>query len=127
MGVSQRNRGAERSGCEILLDVNNIYVSAKNHGFSAEDYLKGVPANKVSEIHLAGHSSQVYNEQRILVDTHDSPVCDDVWTLYQSALERIGPRPTLIEWDAKLPPLETLLAEAEKAQTLMDGAHEHAA
>jgi uncharacterized protein len=118
---------AERSGCGILLDINNIYVSATNHGFSAEDYLEGIPSSKVGEIHLAGHSSQVFDDQKILVDTHDAPVCDDVWNLFQSALDRLGPRPTLIEWDAKLPSLETLLAEAKKAQTLMEGAHEHAA
>jgi uncharacterized protein (UPF0276 family) len=109
-----------RSGCGILLDINNIYVSANNHGFQATDYIDAIPADKVGEMHLAGHSVQVYEDQAVLVDTHDAPVCDEVWTLFEAALRRIGPRPTLIEWDSKLPPVAVLLAEAQKAQDLMD-------
>ena len=116
-----------RSGCGILLDVNNIYVSANNHGFQATDYIDAIPADKVGEIHLAGHSTQVYEDRAVLVDTHDAPVCDDVWALFEATLRRIGPRPTLIEWDSELPPLATLVAEAQKAQDMMDMAHELAA
>lgn len=116
-----------RSGCGILLDVNNIYVSAKNHGFQATDYIDAIPADKVGEIHLAGHSVQVYEDQAVLVDTHDAPVCDDVWALFEVTLRRIGPCPTLIEWDSELPPLGVLLAEAQKAQNMIDKAHELAA
>ncbi len=116
-----------RSGCGILLDVNNIYVSANNHGFQATDYIDAIPADMVGEIHLAGHSTQVYDDRAVLVDTHDAPVCDDVWALFEATLRRIGPRPTLIEWDSELPPLATLVAEARKAQDMMDMAHELAA
>ncbi len=116
-----------RSGCGILLDINNIYVSAKNHGFLATDYIDAIPADRVGEIHLAGHSVQVFEDQAVLVDTHDAPVCDEVWTLFEAALRRIGPRPTLIEWDSEFPALAVLLAEAQKAQDLMDEAHELAA
>ena len=116
-----------RSGCGILLDINNIYVSAKNHGFEATDYIDAIPADKVGEIHLAGHSVQVFEDQAVLVDTHDAPVCDEVWTLFEAALRRIGPRPTLIEWDSELPPLAVLLAESRKAQNLLDEVHDLAA
>ncbi len=116
-----------RSGCGILLDVNNIYVSANNHGFQATDYIDAIPADMVGEIHLAGHSTQVYEDRAVLVDTHDAPVCDDVWALFEATLRRIGPRPTLIEWDSELPPLATLVAEAQKAQDMMNKAHELAA
>lgn len=107
---------ARRSGCGILFDVNNVYVSARNHGFAPADYLAAIPPELVGEIHLAGHTVQRYDEHDILVDTHNAPVCEDVWALYEAALDRLGTAPTLIEWDSELPPLETLLAEAEKAQ-----------
>ena len=116
-----------RSGCGILLDINNIFVSACNHGFDSTDYLNAIPADQVGEIHLAGHSTQVFDDESLLVDTHNAPVCDEVWTLFENTIKRIGPRPTLIEWDADLPPLTTLLAEAHKAQDLMDKAHALAA
>ncbi len=118
---------ATRSGCGILLDINNIYVSAKNHGFDPNDYLESIPAELVGEIHLAGHSEQVFDDESVLVDTHNAPVCADVWALFEAALQRTGSLPTLIEWDSELPPLATLLEEAHKAQALMDGAHELAA
>jgi hypothetical protein len=118
---------ADRSGCGILLDINNIYVSASNHGFQATDYLDAIPVEKVGEMHLAGHSVQVYDDQTVLVDTHDAPVCDDVWALFEVALRRFGTRPTLIEWDSDLPALATLLNEANTAQEMMDKAHELAA
>ena len=116
-----------RSGCGILLDINNIYVSANNHGFQATDYIDAIPADRVGEMHLAGHSVQVYEDEAVLVDTHDAPVCDEVWALFEAALRRIGPRPTLIEWDSELPQLAVLLTEAQKAQDLMDEVHDLAA
>ena len=102
---------ARRAGCGILLDVNNIYVSAVNHGFAAEDYLCAIPPELVGEVHLAGHT--VAGD--ILIDTHSAPVTDAVWALYRDALRRLGPVPTLIEWDAELPALDRLLAEAAMA------------
>jgi hypothetical protein len=102
---------AQRAGCGLLLDVNNIYVSAVNHGFSALEYLRAIPAELVGEIHLAGHT--VAGD--ILIDTHSAPVTDAVWALYRDALRLLGPVPTLIEWDAELPALDRLLAEANRA------------
>jgi uncharacterized protein (UPF0276 family) len=104
-------RLARRAGCRILLDVNNIYVSAMNHGFAAGDYLGAIPAELVGEIHLAGHTVA----DDILIDTHSAPVTDAVWALYRDALGLLGPVPTLIEWDAELPTLDRLLAEAARA------------
>ena len=118
---------ARRSGCRILLDINNIYVSARNHGFDPTAYLEGIPRELVGEMHLAGHSVQRYGTHEILVDTHDDFVCDEVWTLYRSALRRFGRVPTLIEWDSNLPMLELLLAEALKAQHVLEQADELAA
>jgi uncharacterized protein (UPF0276 family) len=102
---------ARRAGCGILLDVNNIYVSAENHGFRAQDYLRAIPAELVGEVHLAGHTAV----DGILIDTHSAPVTDAVWTLYREALRLLGPVPTLIEWDADLPTLDRLVAEAQTA------------
>jgi uncharacterized protein (UPF0276 family) len=102
---------ARRAGCRILLDVNNIYVSAVNHGFPAGDYLRAIPPELVGEIHLAGHTVA----DDILIDTHSAPVTDAVWALYREALHRVGPVPTLIEWDSELPALDRLLAEASRA------------
>ena len=100
-----------RAGCGILLDVNNIYVSAENHGFHAHNYLRGIPPELVGEVHLAGHTAV----DGILIDTHSAPVTDAVWTLYREALRLLGPVPTLIEWDADLPSLDRLVAEATTA------------
>src|SRR5262245_39914961 len=105
---------AERADCGILLDVNNVYVSAMNHGFSAEAYVDALPADRVGQIHLAGHSDHGTH----LLDTHDHPVCPDVWSLYQRAIRRFGPVSTLIEWDADIPPLPVLLEEAARARRL---------
>jgi len=105
---------AERADCGILFDVNNVYVSAMNHGFSAETYLDAIPADRVGQIHLAGHSDHGTH----LLDTHDHPVCPDVWSLYQRAIRRFGPVSTLIEWDADIPPLPVLLEEAARARRL---------
>jgi uncharacterized protein (UPF0276 family) len=106
---------ARRSGCGILLDVNNVHVSAHNHGFDALDYLRGIPIASVGEIHLAGHVRNDVEGGAILIDTHSRPVSDAVWGLYRIALDRFGPVPTLIEWDADLPALDVLLGEARTA------------
>ena len=111
-----------RSGCGILLDVNNIYVSASNHGFDAGAYLRAIPPAHVREIHLAGHTVNRYPEGEILIDTHNARVCDAVWTLYRDALAHVGPVPTLIEWDTDLPALSVLLDEARKAETIQEQA-----
>jgi hypothetical protein len=103
-----------RTGCGLLLDVNNIYVSASNHGFDAQAYLSGIPAARVGQIHLAGHSQG----RDLLIDTHDKPVPDPVWSLYACALERIGPVATMIERDGDIPPLSELLTELELARNI---------
>ena len=118
---------ARRSGCGILLDINNIYVSARNHGIVVNDYLNGISPQFVAEMHVAGHSIHRYGDREVVIDTHDSPVCEEVWSLYESAVARFGVVPTLIEWDAQLPPVTVLVAEAERAQTIMDKAHDIAA
>jgi uncharacterized protein len=103
---------AERADCGILLDVNNVFVSATNHGFRAEDYLAGLPGDRIGQIHLAGHSDHGTH----LLDTHDAPVRSEVWDLYRDAVRRFGALPTLIEWDDHLPPMGEVLAEAERAR-----------
>ena len=103
-----------RTGCELLLDVNNIFVSAHNHGFDALDYLNGIPANTVRQIHLAGHSQG----ETLLIDTHDAPVPAPVWALYAAALTQIGPVATMIERDDAIPRLAELLAELEIARQI---------
>jgi uncharacterized protein len=118
---------ARRSGCGILLDINNIYVSARNHGIVVNDYINGISPQFVAEMHLAGHSIHRYSDREVVIDTHDSPVCEEVWTLYASAVARFGVVPTLIEWDAQLPPVTVLAAEAARAQKIMDRAHDIAA
>lgn len=106
---------AQRTGCGLLLDVNNIFVSATNHQFDPSHYLQAIPAQAVGEIHLAGHESN----GELLVDTHSRPVCDAVWALYRQAIRRIGEVPTLIEWDNDLPELSVLVAEAHKADVIL--------
>ena len=103
---------SRRSGCELLLDVNNIFVSASNHGFDAGAYLDAVPFERVRQIHLAGHSQG----RTMLIDTHDHPVPDPVWTLYEEACRRAGPVATMIERDDDIPPLDELLAELDIAR-----------
>ncbi len=105
---------ARRADCLILLDVNNIYVSAVNHGFDPLEYLEGVPAGRVQQIHLAGHE----DHGDYLIDTHDHPVPDPVWTLYAAAIGRFGPVSTMIERDDHIPPLEELCTELEHARAL---------
>ncbi len=111
---------AERTGCGVLLDVNNVFVSARNHGWDADAYLEAIPVSIVGEIHLAGHSVRRFGNQTIRIDDHGSPVCEAVWSLYRRALRRFGPIPTLIERDNHIPPLPALVAEATRAQALLD-------
>jgi uncharacterized protein (UPF0276 family) len=107
---------ARRTGCGLLLDVNNLYVNQANLGRDALEQLHALEVGSVEEIHLAGHSVEALG----LVDTHGARVADPVWTLYETALARFGPVPTLIEWDTDVPELEVLLGEARKAQARMD-------
>lgn len=104
----------QRTGCHLLLDVNNIHVSAANHGFDPIAYLNGVPADRVRQIHLAGHSQGA----DMLIDTHDRPVPPPVWALYEHAMARLGPVATMIERDDAIPPLADLLDELAMARTL---------
>ena len=111
-----------RTGCYLLLDVNNIYVSAQNHGFSADDYLNGLPLDRVRQIHLAGHTPRGERGD-FIIDTHDRAVCDDVWDLYGQARAMIAqPVATMIERDDKIPPLPELLAELDQARSLASNA-----
>ncbi|WP_439401461.1 DUF692 domain-containing protein [Bradyrhizobium sp. DASA03068] len=111
----------ERTGCGLLLDVNNLFVSATNHGYSALDYLADFPLSRVEEIHLAGHAEQADDEgDLLLIDSHDGPVTDAVWKLYEIVIQRRGPVPTLIEWDSKIPDWPVLQAEAAAAQAILD-------
>ena len=103
----------ERTGCYLLLDVNNIYVSSVNHGFDPHNFIGGIPADRVRQMHLAGHSQ---GPDGMLIDTHDAPVCTEVWELYKCAVQRFGPCATMIERDDAIPPLGTLLAELDQAR-----------
>lgn len=111
-----------RAGCGLLLDVNNVFVSARNLGFDAETYIDAVPGEFVGEIHLAGHGPDPTHGGRLLIDTHAAPVSDEVWSLYARLITRIGPRPTLIERDDEIPPFPDLLAERSRAHDLMQEA-----
>jgi uncharacterized protein (UPF0276 family) len=106
---------AAASGCGLLLDVNNVYVSSKNLGLDARAFVSGLPTDSVGEIHLAGHASN----GEILIDDHGSQVCDEVWQLYRLALARFGAVPTLIEWDTNIPALSTLVAESQRADSIL--------
>lgn len=111
------------SGCGILLDVNNIYVNAVNHGFDPVTYLEAIPVDAVQEIHLAGYDCF----DGVLIDTHGKPVHPEVWLLYGEALNRFGKIPTLIEWDTDIPELDVLLEEANKAEAMLEVRNELAA
>ena len=118
---------AERTGCGILCDVNNIYVSAHNHGWDASTYLAALPPAAVGEIHLAGHSVRPLDDGSTLrIDDHASRVIAEVWALYREALGRFGPVPTLIEWDTDVPPLDVLVGEAHHADALILAASDEA-
>jgi len=107
---------AEEADCGILLDVNNIYVSSYNHGFDPAVYIDSVPAERVVQIHLAGHT----NFGKYIIDTHSAHVIDPVWELYRRACRILGPVSTLVEWDDDIPPFETLLGEVEKARAIRE-------
>ena len=110
---------SHRTGCHLLLDVNNIYVSGTNHGFDPLTYIAAMPIDRVRQIHLAGHS---HGRGGLLIDTHDQPVPDPVWTLYAAACRRFGPAATMIERDDNIPALEELLAELDQARALAKAA-----
>ncbi|MEX0922635.1 MAG: DUF692 domain-containing protein [Rhodovibrionaceae bacterium] len=119
-----------RSGCGLLLDVNNVHVTAENHGQDAETYLDALPAGSVGEIHIAGHAVTEVEGRRLLIDDHGSRVPPPVWRLLDSALARCGPVPVLVEWDSAIPALAVLLEEAGLAQAALDrqtaGSRRHA-
>lgn len=106
------NEVVERADCGILLDVNNIYVSSRNHDFNPQEYVDAVPAERVAQIHIAGHSKY----EKYLLDTHDHPVIDPVWALYERAIARTGHTATLLEWDQHIPSFEEVHTEARKAE-----------
>ncbi|HEY4139216.1 MAG TPA: DUF692 domain-containing protein, partial [Casimicrobiaceae bacterium] len=107
---------AQRTGCKLLLDVNNVYVNASNHGFDADRYIAAVPSDAVAEIHLAGFEQS----DGCLIDTHGAPVAPEVWALYARTIDRLGPRPTLIEWDTDIPAFSVLQREAATAQRTLE-------
>ena len=109
---------AQRADCELLLDVNNVYVSSRNHGFDARDFIDAMPRERVRQIHLAGHE----DHGDYLIDTHDHPVCDGVWALYAHTVKRLGAVPTMIERDDHIPPLAELLAELDQARRVQAAA-----
>ncbi len=112
---------ARRTGCGVLCDVNNIFVSASNHGWNAAAYLRGLPTEAIEEIHLAGHATRTLDDGSVVrIDDHGSRVAPEVWALYGQALQLYGPKPTLIEWDTAIPPLEVLMEEAAHAQYLIE-------
>ena len=105
---------SQRADCDLLLDINNIYVSSVNQGFRASDFLNGVPKDRIKQMHLAGHSEG----NGMLIDTHDAPVKDEVWSLYREAIGLFPNVPTLIEWDDKIPDFDRLVKEAQTAKTI---------
>jgi uncharacterized protein len=109
-----------RTGCGILLDVNNVYVSASNHGFDAVAYLDEIDAKLIGEIHLAGHAVETIGDEKLRIDDHGSSVASDVWSLYERLIMRVGAKPTLIEWDTNIPSWQILKGEADKAQVILN-------
>ncbi|MBU1838147.1 hypothetical protein SAMN04488004_103206 [Loktanella salsilacus] len=112
----------DRTGCGLLLDVNNVFVSCTNHRADPRAYLAAFPTQAVGEIHLGGHDEEELPSGPLLIDSHGAPVADPVWTLYAETMHRLGPRPTLIEWDTDVPALSVLLDEANRAADILDGA-----
>ena len=108
-----------RTGCALLLDVNNVFVAARNLGFAPEAYLDAFPAEPVVEIHLAGHSVDPSLGATLLIDSHDAPVAQEVWALYARVVARLGPRPTLIERDGNIPEFAVLAAERQQAEAVL--------
>lgn len=111
----------EKTGAQILLDINNIYVSSINHNWCPREYIDNINLKAVKEIHLAGHSKhQLENGKFIVIDTHNNLICDEVWNLYEYIIEKLGPIPTLIEWDLDIPEFDVLMSEAKKAKFFID-------
>jgi uncharacterized protein len=108
----------EKTGCGLLLDINNVYVSAHNLGFDAREYVAVLPVESIGEIHLAGHAVNQTDDGPVLVDNHGSRVSQPVWALYSWTVQHIGLHPTLIEWDSEIPPLDKLLSEAKRADVI---------
>ena len=115
------NEVTARSGCQLLLDVNNVAVNSCNHGFAAEDFIAGIRAGSVAEIHLSGATHKIINQQPFIIDSHDAEVADGVWGLYRQATERFGVLPSLIEWDSQMPDLQVLLDQATIASQIQGG------
>jgi uncharacterized protein (UPF0276 family) len=110
---------SRRTGCGLLLDVNNVFVSSRNLGFDASAYIDEFPAALIDEIHLAGHTADPTLGEQLLIDSHDAPIAPAVWALYERLVERAGPRPTLIERDDNLPTFDELLAERQRAEAML--------
>ncbi len=117
------NALANQTGCGILLDINNLYVNSINHGWNVKKYIDNISVKDVQEIHLAGFTEKSLENGSIIIDSHDKPVADKVWQLYSLALQRLGRKPTLIEWDKDLPSLDTLIGEADKANRILENTH----
>ncbi|MGH1456708.1 MAG: MNIO family bufferin maturase [Alphaproteobacteria bacterium] len=113
------NAVCKATGCGMILDVNNIYVQGHNHGIDPRSYIDAIDVNFVGELHLAGHIEKKFGAHSLLIDSHNRRICDDVWDLYDYAIRKTGLAPTLIEWDQDVPPLKTLLGEAQKAQIII--------
>jgi uncharacterized protein (UPF0276 family) len=114
------------TGCGLLVDVNNVFVSARNLGFDAHAYLDALPAEAIGEIHLAGHSLDPNHGEALLIDSHDAPIAEAVWALHARLIERIGARPTLVERDDNLPAFDELMAERERAHRMLAAQREMA-
>ncbi len=114
---------ARESGCGLLLDVNNVYVSSRNLGIDARAFIEGLPRESVGEIHVAGHTRVAQAGGEVLIDDHGSAVCDEVWDLYRLAIARFGALPTLIEWDTNIPELSRLVAESRRADQILGAPH----
>jgi len=111
---------SSRTGAGLLIDINNVYVSASNLGFDPLRYLRSLPGDKVEEIHLGGHAVKTFSDGELLIDDHGSPVCDAVWALYMQMIDSWGNKPTIVEWDTNLPTLSQLLLESELARTCQE-------
>jgi uncharacterized protein (UPF0276 family) len=118
---------ARRSGCGLLLDVNNVFVSARNLGFDPADYIDAFPDAPIVEVHLAGHSADPLLGEALLVDSHDAPVAAEVWRFYERLIARVGPRPTLVERDGNIPSFDALQAERRRAEAAMHTPEQQAA
>lgn len=110
---------AQQAGCGILLDVSNVYVNAINLGFHASNYISSLTPEHIQQIHLGGFTESSINNNNILIDSHDKPIHANVWELFQETIQRVGHKPTIIEWDNHLPPLDTLMLEAYRAENIM--------